>query len=173
MQMINTKVNSLLKGLSIGLSCLALTLFVFSSPLICTANSIHEKAVIEELFQDGSHILRGTIRESNSGEVIPFVSIYFEFNGEIMGTTSDLDGNYQLKIPEKVEGNIILKMSYVGMEKFEFELSTDDMAGIFQLNVAMEYAKDQIIGCEFPELREHTIQAGDNDRMIGLTYADD
>lgn len=67
------------------------------------------------LFADGG-IIRGTVNDSKTGETIPFVNVYIE---ELKtGTTTDLDGNYTIKLPE---GKYSLKFSFLGYSSHKVE----------------------------------------------------
>lgn len=55
------------------------------------------------------HQIRGTVRSSDNGETLPGVSILIK--GTSQGTSTDVDGNYQLNVPD---GQAILVFSFVG-----------------------------------------------------------
>ena len=56
----------------------------------------------------GQRTISGTVTDEN-GEPLPFANVYVE--GTTIGTTTDIDGNYTLKVPE---GGTALVVSYTG-----------------------------------------------------------
>jgi len=67
--------------------------------------------------QSGSGSLKGKIIDRQTKEPIPFANIVIETGGvQVGGTTSDFDGNYQIKpVPA---GKVDLKATYVGYRDF-------------------------------------------------------
>ncbi|TSA25515.1 MAG: hypothetical protein D4R67_09940 [Bacteroidetes bacterium] len=67
--------------------------------------------------QSGSGTLKGKIVDRQTKEPIPFANIVVEIGGvQIGGSTSDFDGNYQIKpVPA---GKVDLKATYVGYRDF-------------------------------------------------------
>jgi len=63
-------------------------------------------------------IIKGLITDSETGETLPSVSIIFK--GTTIGTTTDLDGNFNFSTPSKV--NTIL-VSYLGYEEQELKVN--------------------------------------------------
>lgn len=61
-------------------------------------------------------IVRGQISDKSNGETIPFANIYVKDNMSI-GTTSDLDGNYTLKLDEGTHTIVYSFTSFVNVEK--------------------------------------------------------
>jgi len=60
----------------------------------------------------GQRYISGRITDTVDGSGVPSVTVFIA--GTMVGTTTDLDGNYQLKIPE--EGNYQLVVSHVGYQ---------------------------------------------------------
>lgn len=61
--------------------------------------------------QSQSYIIKGKISEIESGNPIPFASVVV--SGSTIGTTSNFDGVYQLKLQKKVDS---LTVSYIGFK---------------------------------------------------------
>ncbi len=72
--------------------------------------------------------IRGVVTSKDDGIAIPGVTV--SVKGTTLGTTTDLDGNYSLKVPTETK---TLLFSYIGMKTKEVEVS-----GRTQLNVVME-----------------------------------
>lgn len=63
-------------------------------------------------------IIKGLVTDAETGETLPSVSIIFK--GTTIGTTTDLDGNFNFSTPSKV--NTIL-ISYLGYEELELKVN--------------------------------------------------
>ncbi|MFP4023710.1 MAG: SusC/RagA family TonB-linked outer membrane protein [Thiohalospira sp.] len=72
--------------------------------------------------------ITGTVTDAENGSTIPGVSVVVKGNTSI-GTTTDLDGNYSLSVPENSEALIF---SFVGMQTIE-----EQIAGRSIINVEM------------------------------------
>ena len=66
----------------------------------------------------GQRTVSGTVTDEN-GDPLPFANVYVD--GTTIGTTTDLDGNYTLKVPD---GSTALKVSYTGFSDQTLELGT-------------------------------------------------
>lgn len=68
--------------------------------------------------------ISGSVFDSNSGEPLPGVNILVqgseEATGNIIGTTSDIDGNYSLTVPEDLN---VLVVTYVGYIRQEIQIN--------------------------------------------------
>lgn len=60
----------------------------------------------------------GVVRDANTGEALPFVSV--QVKGTNYGTTTDLDGKFKLNIPA---GSSMLEFKYVGYDAYEVAAS--------------------------------------------------
>ncbi len=69
---------------------------VFAMMLVCVSMAFAQRTI------------SGTITDE-SGEILPFANVFVE--GTTIGTTTDMDGNYSLKVPE---GSTTLIVSYTG-----------------------------------------------------------
>ncbi|MCG8579145.1 MAG: SusC/RagA family TonB-linked outer membrane protein, partial [Bacteroidales bacterium] len=82
--------------------------------------------------QAQSIIVRGVVTDENTGETLPGVNVLIK--GTMSGTITDIDGNYQLEIPNT---DAVLVYSFVGMStveeridgrnKIDVQLSDDSM----------------------------------------------
>lgn len=70
-------------------------------------------------------IIRGTVYDAETGESLPGVAIYI--SGTTTGTTSDLDGKFNLSIPPGVLNVSVSYISYKTMLIEELEVKPDDV----------------------------------------------
>src|SRR5688572_29393457 len=68
------------------------------------------------------HLLKGSVRDAQTNEALPFVSILI--NEGPNGTTSDIDGKFQVKSKDPVQ---LLTFSYLGYEPQKRQLSDSAM----------------------------------------------
>ena len=69
-----------------------------------------------------SQLIRGTVFDKNTDEVIPFAAIYF--SGTTMGTTSNENGYFELKLPEDLSNPLIISsVGYYSATITNFESS--------------------------------------------------
>jgi hypothetical protein len=102
-------------GRAASSSCLVLLLLLF------TASSLHAQ----------EHTISGTIRDRNTKEALPFVSIGFKGSGT--GTTTDFEGNFSLRIPA---GGDSLVVTYIGYRRYTQRVNGD---------------RDQVVAIELQE----------------------
>ena len=72
--------------------------------------------------------IRGVVTSQDDGIAIPGVTV--SVKGTTMGTTTDMDGNYSIKVPTETK---TLVFSYIGMKTKEVEVK-----GRIQINAVME-----------------------------------
>lgn len=71
-----------------------------------------------------AQLLEGNVLDKDTKEPISFANVFF--SGTLIGTTTDLEGNFSLIIPN--EGKYELIVSYIGYEKYaQSILSSDDI----------------------------------------------
>jgi len=86
-------------------------------------------------------IIRGSVRAIGEEEPLAFANIVLHQEGQmIRGTTTDLDGMYQLQAVEA--GNYTLVVSYIGMESYEFDLTIRAEEGVV---IDIELAQNVIL----------------------------
>lgn len=73
-------------------------------------------------------IVRGVVTEQVSGEPLPGASVYVK--GTTIGTTTDIDGKYQLNVPSE---DAILVFSFIGKKTMELSVR-----GMTAIDVLME-----------------------------------
>lgn len=74
--------------------------------------------------------VQGSIKDAESGELLPFVDVYFV--GTTIGVTSDLDGNYSISTPQAVDS---LGFNFLGYDTKFVQLSKKNLQTIdIQLN---------------------------------------
>lgn len=83
---------------------------------------IREKAPLPtvDVFQQ---TITGTVADAQTGEVVPGVNVIVagsqEATGSIIGTTTDMDGNYEIQVPDELN---TLVFTYVGYQRLEVEI---------------------------------------------------
>ncbi|MCW3071107.1 MAG: hypothetical protein JWO44_997 [Bacteroidetes bacterium] len=77
--------------------------------------------------------VKGTVMDRTTGEALPFCSVMVE--GTNIGTSTDLNGNFSLVLPEN--GNN-LKVSYVGYEAQVLAVTSEDMKIYLESGVQLE-----------------------------------
>ena len=87
------------------ITLLTLVSFLISVPVFC---------------QTG--IIKGTITDKNTQELIPFVNVFVE-NTE-SGAVTDFDGNYRIELPTGTYSLIISYVGYETVKKFNIELNS-------------------------------------------------
>jgi len=100
--------------------------------------------VDEEIFQD---TVRGTVVDARTGEVLPGVTVVVI--GTNIGTTTNIDGNYELDVPDDAEA---LVFSYVGYLSREVAIE-----GRTEINVELQadiIAMDEAVVTAFGLQRE-------------------
>ncbi len=85
--------------------------------------------------------ITGTVTDANDGVMLPGVSVVLR--GTTLGTASDLDGKFQLVIPESQMSGAVLVASYIGYETAEVSV-TGDVVNI-QLTVKDESLDEVVI----------------------------
>lgn len=88
------------------------------------------------LAQVKSTTVKGKIADATTGEALPFVQVYFD--GTQIGTTTDIDGHYQLK-NDKGHGTVIFKMM-----GYKTEVKSVQYGSHATLNVEMRPAATQL-----------------------------
>ena len=81
-----------------------------------------------QVSQAQTRTITGTVTNAEDGTTIPGVSVVVK--GTTFGTTTDLQGRYNLNVPPEAQ---TLKFSFVGMQLVE-----RDIAGQTVINVSME-----------------------------------
>ena len=81
--------------------------------------------------------LKGNISDSETGEPIPFANVFF--SGTLIGTTSDLDGNFSLTVLN--QGKYELIVSFVGYQTYSKLISTDSLPPVLNIELQPEVVK--------------------------------
>jgi iron complex outermembrane receptor protein len=67
--------------------------------------------------------IRGTVTDAETGEPLPGVNVIVagseESTGSTIGTTTDMDGNYEIQVPEELN---VLVFSYIGYQRTEVQI---------------------------------------------------
>ena len=74
--------------------------------------------------------VKGKVTDAKTGEAIPFANISTTIDGKVIGTNTDFDGLYSLKIPNIT---VILSFNYVGYQKQEITVKPTE----HEVNVAL------------------------------------
>jgi hypothetical protein len=73
-----------------------------------------------QVFAQGTHIVKGKVVEASSNRPVSYTNIGIE--GTLLGTASDADGNFELKVPESMAGKEIY-FSAVGYNNKQFSVN--------------------------------------------------
>lgn len=113
------------------LFCLGVTIFfLFGSRQEAYSNSY--QGATAELSQQQKSVT-GTILDSDG---LPLIGATVQVEGTTVGTTTDLDGQYELMVPS---GSVRLVFSYIG-----YESQTIDLAGRAVLNVTLKESASEL-----------------------------
>ncbi|MEP0985979.1 carboxypeptidase-like regulatory domain-containing protein [Ekhidna sp.] len=81
--------------------------------------------------------IRGNVIDKDTKEPVAFANVFF--SGTLIGTTTDLDGNFSFIIPN--EGKYELIVSYVGYEKYSRPILSTDELSFLQIELKPEIIK--------------------------------
>ncbi len=101
---------------------------------------LFDQSKIESFYLDhfGAYTIKGTVRDSLTGEPLPFALVYIkELN---IGAQTDIEGSYLLKIPESRQfDSLIVNVSFVGYQSNQIVLRRNQLIaeGIFFYNFNM------------------------------------
>lgn len=150
----------------------------FGPSLFSNLNSQSSGAEITIATKQAQKMIRGTVSDKESGELLPFVNITLEHNGVIIAaTTTDFDGNYILRFDDKSYKDETLRLCYhyLGYKKENVELKPfkqDTTTINTQLQMDDDFIMIGIIISEPPifdrspdGLRQTTIKREDIQRM--------
>ncbi len=114
-------------------------------------------------------ILRGQVTDKTNGETLPFANIYVK--GDVSkGTTSDLDGNYTLKLEPGTYTIVYSFTSYANTEK-EFTLVADEtIVENVQLGTSNEVLVEFTVTAE--KKASNTMAAFDREKMKSTNMVD-
>lgn len=89
--------------------------------------------------------IKGRVIDKTTGELVPFVTLFVEVNGTKYGCYTDVDGEYQLKVPGKfpVKSELCLKAQLVGYNPIQIDVKLKSEQ-IFQ-NLEMEMNDTELI----------------------------
>ncbi len=143
-------------------------LLVFAMMLACAATMMAQRTI------------SGTVTD-DTGAPLPFANVYVE--GTTVGTTTDIDGNYTLKVPE---GATTLKVSYTGYGDMSLDLTdsnTLDFAisegvtldnvvvtalGISRDEKSLGYAVQEVSGEDLSNARETNVVNALQGKVAGI-----
>ena len=127
-----SKKMSLLTG--IGLACLTLFSFTTLQAQQATSNNAQTTSV-----QD-SFVVKGNIAD----ETGPLPGVNIVLQGTSVGTTTDIDGNFQF--PQKLKKDDVLLLSHIGYESRRIVIKDQQSASNIQLKIDMELTEIVITG---------------------------
>ncbi|MEP1034240.1 carboxypeptidase-like regulatory domain-containing protein [Ekhidna sp.] len=76
-----------------------------------------------------AQIIRGNVSDRDTKEPIPFANVFF--SGTLIGTTTDLEGNFSFTIA--AEGKYELIVSYIGYHEYSRQILSTDELPFFQI----------------------------------------
>ena len=160
-------------------------LFVAAVPL--SANAVHKaekvaSASIESVEQASGFVVKGTVIDDTKE---PLIGVSVMVEGTSIGTTTDFDGNYELKIPD---GKKTLVFSYIGYSdqkipvkgRNQIDVTMKEEAtaldevvvtamGIERKAESLTYATQQVGGKELTRAKESNFINSLQGKMAGLT----
>ena len=95
------------------------------------------------LFAQGQGSVRGTVVDEVSGE--PLIGAYVSVAGDKTGAMTDLDGQFEIKLPANAGANTILKIAYVGYEEKDVTVAQLRQNGRIGLNIQSELLQETIV----------------------------
>ena len=95
-----------------------------------------EELMEEQIFQD---TVRGTVVDARTGEALPGVNIVVE--GTTTGTTTNLDGEFELSVPSL---DLSLVFTYIGYERLEISIDNREEINI-ELNPDVQLLDDLVV----------------------------
>jgi TonB-linked SusC/RagA family outer membrane protein len=99
-----------------------------------------EKLQVEQEQKQEDRIIKGTVTDEN-GETIPGVSVVVK--GTNIGVSTDIDGNYILKIPES--GGVLV-FSFVGMKMQEIQLKEGNIVNAVMVEDSAQLSEVVVTG---------------------------
>lgn len=92
---------------------------------------------LASVFSQTTGVIKGTIKDKNTQELLPLVNILVENTN--YGTTTDFDGNYRLEVPTGTYNLVVSFVGYQTEKKFNIELNSGNAQIInFELSQGQE-----------------------------------
>lgn len=111
-------------------------------------------------------VIRGTIFDENTDEVICYATIYF--NGTFVGTSSDKNGDFELKVSKK-NRSMPLRVSCIGYQSVTLNnFSESEPLDIYLQPQVYELSDAQIVGKSLERKRRRYLRLL-NEELIGTT----
>lgn len=160
---------------------------LFAAVLPLSANAVHKaekvaSASIESVEQAAGFVVKGTVIDDTKE---PLIGVSVMVEGTSIGTTTDFDGNYELKIPD---GKKTLVFSYIGYSEqkvpvkgknqIDVTMREDEQVlaevvvtamGIERKAESLTYATQQVGGKELTRAKESNFINSLQGKMAGLT----
>jgi len=142
------------------------SLFSLTTAEAAAVQSTIEGNVAFESTQNDS-VLIGHISSKETGEDMPFCTVLIEGTG--IGAFSDMDGNFQLKFNNTVNGDFILLVQMIGYKDLKIPLNSNKLPVSIQIKMSEE--AQIMVGIIIDT--EMQIREKDIDRIDGKTIDDD
>ena len=111
--------NSDTKTRSVCLSMLTMIITITGSLLIQTTHATPLVEDVKDYFDARQELqITGVVRDSDTGELLPGVNILIR--GTSTGTSTDIDGNFELRAPDQ---DVVLIITYIGYERLEVPIN--------------------------------------------------
>ncbi|MEG1998827.1 MAG: carboxypeptidase-like regulatory domain-containing protein, partial [Bacteroidales bacterium] len=160
-------------------------LFVALLPLSVTAAHkarVDAVSAVESVTQASGFVVKGTVMDVNKE---PLIGVNVSVVGTTMGTSTDIDGKYELKVPDGKKSLVFSYLGYAGqkvginnksvvdvtMREEEQTLSTVVVTamGIERRPESLTYATQQVGGKELTRAKESNFINSLQGKMAGLT----
>lgn len=113
-------------------------------------------------------IIQGTVKDKATQETLIGVSITVEGSNPLIGTNSDIDGNFEIKVPV---GSYNIKASYVGYKSFtKFNISaTTGNANIINFELDNDASTlGEVVVTENKSIKVSTVESPNSIQRLGM-----
>ena len=117
------------------------------SAVVNNENSANTHGVMQ---QEHNYMIKGVVTDKETKEPLPFVSVYFEWDGKKYGAISDMEGNYSISVPHFVDPKASLNLSFrfVGYDDMDVKgvVLADLKKDVFVLDMDMHMQEMMLLG---------------------------
>lgn len=130
--------------------------------------------------------VKGKVISANDASPVIGASVALKSDPKV-GTTTDVNGNFTLRLPQAANGNVVLLVSYIGYNKEEFTVTDRNSAiikltqssqalnevvvtalGINRKKRSLGYAVTEVNGSEFTQARENNVGNALSGKVAGV-----
>lgn len=123
---------------------------VFDRQIILSPEDMLKKTIEQQTAPPQERTITGTVTSADDGSTLPGVNVVVK--GTQVGTTTDIDGKYQISVSESAN---ILVFSFIGMETLEIEL---DVSNIIDAEMKIEIlGLEQVVVVGYGTMRKRDL----------------